>query len=93
MQKNSEKGRNLPKITQSALFRGQGGPVSKFYEIMFNISIQPQLNTTVFLFTQGSYDQYFGVQMQKYSEKDVNCQQITQFALFRGQGGAVGKIL
>jgi hypothetical protein len=29
MQKNSEKGRKLPKNTQCALFRGQGGAIGK----------------------------------------------------------------
>ena len=60
---------------------------------MFSISIQHQLNTTVLLFTLGVYDQYYGVQMQKYSEKGRNLPKITQFALFRGQGGTINKKL
>ena len=44
------------------------------------------------LFTLGAYDQYFGVQMQRNSEKGRKLQKNTQCALFRGQGGAIGKI-
>ena len=60
---------------------------------MFSISILPQLNTTVLPFTLGGYDQKFGVQMQKNSEKGRKLPKITQCALFRGQGGAIGKFL
>ena len=60
------------KITQFALFRGKGGAINKKCKRMFSISILPQLNTTFFIFTLGVYDQYFGVQMQKYSKKGRN---------------------
>ena len=77
MQKYSEKGRKLPKnytiyVIQRPMWRHRQNSI----KIMFSISIQPRLNTTVFLFTLGTYEQYFGVQMQKISEKDVNCQKL-----------------
>ena len=43
------------------------------------------------IFTLGSYEQYFGVHMQKNSEKGRKLPKITQFTLFRGQGGDIGK--
>ena len=60
---------------------------------MFSISIYPKLNTTVFLFTLGAYDQYFGVQMQKISAKGRKLPKMTQYALYGGQGGAISKVL
>ena len=59
---------------------------------MFSIYILSQLNTTVLLFALGGYDQYFGVQMQKDSEKGRRLPKTTQCVLFRGQGGAIGKV-
>ena len=50
------------------------------------------MNTTVVLLTLGGYDQYFGVQMPKYSEKGRKLPKITQFVPFRSQGGTIGKI-
>ena len=44
------------------------------------------------LLTLGRYDQFFGVQMQKNSEKRRKLPKITQCALFRGRGGAIGKV-
>ena len=64
-----------------------------FYEIMSSISLQPQLNTTVFLFALVGYVQYFGVQMQKYSEKGSKLPKIYTVAVCRGQGGARGNVL
>ena len=58
---------------------------------MFSLSVETQLNTTVLFFTLRGYDQYFGVQMQRNSKKDINYQKIAQFALFKGQDGAIGK--
>ena len=44
------------------------------------------------LFTLGPNDQYFGVQIQENSKKRHKLLKLTQFALFRGQGGALSKI-
>ena len=51
------------------------------------------MNTTDFILILGAYDQYFGVQMQKNSVKRRKLPKIAQFTLFRGQGGAIDKIL
>jgi hypothetical protein len=59
---------------------------------MFSISIYPKLNTTVMFFTLGAYDQCFGFQMQKNSDKWLKLQKITQCALSKGQGGDIGKV-
>ena len=45
------------------------------------------------IFTLEANDQYFGIQIQKNIEKGRKLPKITQFALFRGQYGALGKIL
>ena len=60
---------------------------------MFNISKQSKLNTTVYLSTLGAYDQYFGDQMQKNSEKERKLPKITQCVPFRGQSDAISKDL
>ena len=59
---------------------------------MFDISVLPQMKTTVLIFTLGAYDQFFDVQILRVSESRRKYPKTTQFALFRGQGYAKGKV-
>jgi len=60
---------------------------------MFSISMQPQLNNTVFFYTRGLWPIFWRPDAIKYGEEGSNVPKIPQFTLFRCQGGAIGKNL